>query len=579
VLVYGDRQELVEPRQRLREIDRQVDAVERVPAGIERHAQLVAALTEAGQLLQGIADAAFADDCRDRRTAATDTLSAFLVELSRAVCRSWDTDFRETGSLPRLESLDGLPAEVELRVPEGFAFYALYPEAYAEAARRLKLSGPPRVIGIRSIGTSLAAVVAAALGTPTFVTVRPFGNPYAREIAVDPALERELLDEEAHYVIVDEGPGQSGSSFGAVAGWLEERGVPLERVALLPSHAGAPGSAATGKRRRWWGQVQRQVGDFGDWPALVEQWCTPLLGPLDSSPQDISGGAWRRLRYAIGDQWPATVPAWERRKFLVTADGEQFLVKFAGLGRIGDEKLAIARALYLEGFVPKPVGLVHGFLVEEWLDDAAPLERSEKPLGEIALYIGARARLLPAASGSGASVEELLMMTRRNISLELGDDFARELECWRAGELEPRIVRVRTDNRLDRHEWLRRRSGALIKMDALDHHQAHDLIGCQDLAWDVAGAMVEFDVDQSEAECFIAATEDSAGRKIDRELLECYRTAYLAWRLGWSRLGGSMTEDPAEQLRLKRRGDRYAAELQHCLESNARATPPESSVG
>jgi hypothetical protein len=123
------------------------------------------------------------------------------------------------------------------------------------------------------------------------------------------------------------------------------------------------------------------------------------------------------------------------------------------------------------------------------------------------------------------------------------------------------------------------RSGALIKTDALDHHQAHDLVGCQDLAWDVAGAIVEFDLGQSEIEQFIAATQEWARRDIDDNLLEFYRAAYLAFRLGQMRLGAAMTEDPAERGRLTRRGDRYAAELQHLLESAASATRPESLVG
>jgi len=578
VLVYGDRQELAEPEQRIRDINRRVDAVEAMPPGIERHAKLVAALVEAGQLLQGVADADFAEHRRDRRTAATDVLSVFLGELGGAACRSWDTDFRDTGPLRRLDLSEALPDAVELRVPEGFAFYALYPEAYAEAARRLKLSAPPRVIGIRSIGASLAAVVAAALDAPKFVTVRPFGDPFAREIAVDPALERELLDVEAHYVIVDEGPGQSGSSFGAVADWLEARGVPLERIAVLPSHAGLPGPAATEERRRWWRQVQREVGDFGDrWPAVVERWC----GPFDTSPHDISAGAWRRLRYAGEAEWPAVVPAWERRKFLISARGERLLVKFAGLGRIGEEKLAVARALHSEGFVPNPVGLVHGFLVEEWIEAAAPLAHGETPLGEIAQYLGTRSRLLPTTSADGANIDELLTMSCRNAALEFGKDFARALGVWQRGarDLERRIVRVRADNRLDRHEWLRTPSGALLKCDALDHHQAHDLIGCQDLAWDVAGAMVEFDLDQSEAEQFIAATQEWADRAIDRELLEFYRTAYLAFRLGQMRLGASMVDDGGEQRRLNRCGDGYAAELQHLLESTGLGFRPESLVG
>jgi hypothetical protein len=582
MLVYGDHHERVETEDRAHEINRQLERVRHMPAGLERHSRLAAVLIDGGQLLQGIADALFAKEQRDRQTAATDDLSDVLLQLGQALCRSWDRGFAEIGQLPRLRTSADWPDQVELRVPEGFAFYAVYAEAYIEAARRLKLSGPPRVIGIRSIGTSLGAVVAAALGAPPPETVRPFGDPSARKIAIDPALERELIQGEAHYIIVDEGPGQSGSSFGAVADWLMARGVAAERIAVLPSHAGSPGPAASEERRRWWREVHRQVGDFETcWPQLIARWCSELLGPLDQPPSDISGGAWRRLHYAHEDDWPSVVPAWERRKYLVSAGGERFLVKFAGIGCIGEEKLAQALTLYAEGFVPKPAGLVHGFLVERWCDDAAPLAADDRPLREIAHYIGTRSRLLPTPSGSGASIEELLTMARRNASLELGDELAQAVDAWtsRADALERRIARVRTDNKLDRHEWLRLSSGVLIKTDALDHHQAHDLIGCQDLTWDVAGAIVEFDVGQDDAEAFITAVEEWAVREIDRELLEFYRLAYPVFRLGQARLGQSMIADPRERQRLDHSARRYALELQHLLESSRCATRPESSVG
>ncbi len=580
MLVYGDHHELAEPLTRAREINRELDSIDKMPRGIGRHARLVGALVKAGKLLQGVADAAFAEAETDGPTPSADALNKFLLELGAAVCRSWDSGFEDVGTIPRLTAADW-PTEVELRVPEGFAFYALYPEAYLEAAQRLKLDAPPRVIGIRSIGTSLAAIVAAALGAPPPITVRPFGDPFSREIAVDHLLERDLLAGDAHYVIVDEGPGQSGSSFAAVADWLQERGVPSERIALLPSHDGVPGSAANGERLRWWRSVQREVGDFPDWPALVDRFFTAAIGPLDEPPTDVSGGVWRRFHCPDEKHWPATVPAWERRKFLVRSGGEPFLVKFAGLGRIGEEKLRIAQALHSEGLAPKPVGLVHGFLIERWCDNAAPLGSGEAPIAEIGRYIGARAKLLPAAAGSGASIDALLAIIRRNVSLEFGDELARIAAAWeqRAGDLERRIVRVRTDNKLDRHEWLRSKSGALIKADALDHHQAHDLIGCQDLAWDVAGAAVQFDLDQARLGELVGSVEHWAGREVDPALLDFYRIAYLAFRLGHARLGAIMTSDAAEARRISRSGDRYAAELQHLLERTSAATRLDSLVG
>lgn len=582
MLVYGDHCENADPKQRAREIDRLLETIETMPPGLQRHARIVSALVEAGQLLQGLADWAFDREQVDRRSEATDGLAAALQAIAGALCSSWHSGFRELLQLPRVQAHPDWPCAVQLRSPEGFAYYALYPEAYIEAARRLKLVASPRVIAIRSIGTSLGAVVAAAVGAAVPVTVRPFGEAFDRRIKIGPELERELFSGQFHYVIVDEGPGQSGSSFGAVSDWLANRGVPVERIAVLPSHVGAPGAAATEQRRRWWSSVQHQVGDFGErWPELVALWSSDIIGVLDEAPKDVSGGAWRELRYGSGRQWPPVVPAWERRKFLLRAQGEAFVAKFAGLGRAGEDKLAIARTLHRDGLVPEPIGLAHGFLVERWYEHGSPLGPGERPLAELARYIGLRARLLPAPSGSGASAGKLLEMARRNMSLELKDQWARALEPWasRLSELDRRMVRVRTDNRLDRHEWLRTLRGALIKTDSLDHHQAHDLIGCQDVAWDCAGAITEFELDQVEADRLVAGVAQWSGYRVDAEMLGFYRIAYLAFRLGQMRLGTGIIADPSEQQRLKLRGDLYALELQHLLESSPPATRPKSLVG
>lgn len=579
MLVYGDHRELIDPARRVRDIEQRLGWIANAPPGLGRHSKLVSVLIESGQLLQGIADAEFAERSLDRLRPDLDRLGEFLVKLGRAVCRSWDSGFHELGELPGLGLDSELPDEVMVRLPEGFAFYALYPEAYIDAARRLALLAPARVIGIRSIGTTLAAVVAAALGARAAVTVRPFGDPYDRKVALDSELERTLLGGDSHFIIVDEGPGQSGSSFGAVSDWLQERGVPRERIALLPSHSGRPGPQAGVDRRRRWDTVQRQAADFGErWPALLTRWCAEALGAPEAPLRDISGGEWRRLRYAREEDWPATVPAWERRKFLTVVDAEPVLLKFAGLGEIAERKLAIARTLYAEGLVPEPLGLVHGFLAERWCHGAAALAPDEAPVAEIARYIAARSRLLPAPGGGGASLAELLTMARRNISIELGDAALRALDGWkpRLGAMERRMVRVRSDNKLDRQEWLRMRGGALVKTDALDHHEAHDLIGCQSVEWDVAGAMVEFDLGQKAARELVRHVEET-GSRADPELLEFSRMAYLAFRLGQARLGAEMSAP--EAVRLNRCGDRYAAELQLLLERSRLATRPEPSVG
>jgi hypothetical protein len=296
-----------------------------------------------------------------------------------------------------------------------------------------------------------------------------------------------------------------------------------------------------------------------------------LLGPLDGPLVELSGGAWRHHLLPEQD-WPAVNPMWERRKFLAQAGGETWLLKFAGLGASGERKLELARRLHSGGWAAEPRGLVHGFLAERWHADARPLRRSEVPLEPVAAYLRRRADF-PAPASSGASVEQLLTMARRNTALALGESVSRQLARWepRIAELSARVRRVRTDNRMLAHEWLRLPGGELIKADALDHHAAHDLIGCQDVAWDVAGAAAELGLDPAE----LASRIHPA---VDGELLEFLVDAYLSFRLGQSALSTQMT-DGQEQALHRAAADGYAEALGCRLSARrTEATQQESSI-
>jgi hypothetical protein len=74
----------------------------------------------------------------------------------------------------------------------------------------------------------------------------------------------------------------------------------------------------------------------------------------------------------------------------------------------------------------------------------------------------------------------------------------------------------------------------------------------------------------------IRSIEHWSGSNVDSELLAFCRVAYLAFRLGSARLGAIITADGAERARIEARGNRYAAELQHVLQSSRAATRLES---
>lgn len=560
MLVFGDVVRDEDAAALKADILSRLDKCAGMPAGLARHAALVTVFMRAADLVQGLID-------RDFRATGTDEVSsiardgmAALTGLARMVDHSWRTAFAGAPGLRdaacALERLDAA-GSIRTKPAEGYAFYAVYPESFADAARGSGLPAATRVIGIRSIGASLAAMVAAGLGSAPPVTIRPVGHPFDRRLSVSPALARSILaDEPPAFAVVDEGPGLSGSSFAAVACWLEQQGVAPDRIHFFPSHDNGPGAMAGAATRRRWASTARHVPDPDALTrpgGQLEQWVAALVGPLDAPLDEISAGAWRRGPDAAN--LPAT-PSWERRKFLARRRGEQWLVKFSGLGDEGGRKLALARRLHAAGFGPETAGLCHGYLVQRWIEGSnlavTRLERSTR-VAALARYLAFRAGC--AAEVGGASFRQLNEMVIHNTVEALGPRTEASLGTRLAGtEALATLVRpVEVDARLHVWEWLVDAGGDLIKTDALDHSRAHDFIGPQDIAWDVAGATVEHGLSALETDELVAGLARQ-GREVERRLLALYTLYYLAFQLGaWSMSAGSdapVTRRYALRLRL-----------------------------
>jgi hypothetical protein len=580
MLVYGDVERVERVADKRAAILETLRLVEPMAAGIERHAAVVSAFVSLSELAQGIADAAFRERGAEASSSQEQVVSTALVALARTVDESWRSGF-EPGALPwsALRALNRLDGAETLRVKEaeGYAFYALYPETYLEAARRSGLDRGTTVIGIRSIGTGLAALVAAALDAAIPATVRPVGHPFRREIRIDTALAEHLTaDPDRSFAIVDEGPGLSGSSFGAVADWLEARGVAGGRIHFFPSHPGDLGPEAADPHRARWSSASRHWVGADDLllnGGRLGAWAAELVGTLETPLEDLSGGAWRSRRYRSEADWPAANVQQERRKFVARAGGVSWLIKFAGLGPAGEGKLARARQLHEAGFAPEVAGLRYGFLVERWIEhanslDHIPCDRSLL-IRWIGTYLGFRARAFPAPAGRGASLEQLAKMARHNAGLALGPDAAAALArpLSRAPELEQRVRRIRIDGRLHAQEWLVEH-GRLFKTDALDHCAGHDLVGCQDVAWDIAGARSEFMLDHAETARLCDIVEHESGRPVDPELLTLLEPCYLAFQLGAATLAAHAIGGH-EAVRLRRDAQRYAAGLRVYLARSA----------
>lgn len=554
MLVFGDLATSERARAGLERAAARFRAAMEEPAGQARHANLVNAAIETARIAQGVVDAQFQrrgfDALDPPHLAALHALRA----MARVIASSWSSGFAETGDLD-IHAIAALIAHapdepVQARVAEGFAFYALYPEACLEAAP--DADGCAVVIGVRSIGMALAPLLAERLRADLCLTLRPKGPPFQRECALAPDLAALLRTRRhARFCVIDEGPGLSGSSFCSIASTLESLGVARERIVFVHSNPGGPGAAASGEHIARWRSAPKTLLESGPATTRALQGFRVL--------RDLSGGAWRE-QHAHANA-PANRP-YERMKMLAADSRGEWLVKFNGLGDIGERKARMAKALADAGFTP-PVGAqAHGFLAQRWLANARGVDRVARAtlIARIGDYIAFRAANLPAPPTGGASVEALYEMARFNISSSLGEETAAAL-----GHYEPRLDAlarterpVATDNRMHCWEWLCEQSGLILKCDAVDHCAAHDLVGCRDAAWDVAGAIVEFDLDERESATLIARVERH-GVEIALPLLAFFLAAYCAFQLGAAAMAADANACwPPEAARWRAQRERYA---------------------
>lgn len=442
---------------------------------------LHAALVEAGRLEQALADEG----------------SPLLVEAARRTDLLADRLLGIDAQAPEGFAA-GTSESLRLKLPEGFAFYALYPEQYVsaiEAWAKDRPNGRALVVGVRSIGTTLSAVVAAALrrlGWEAFrTTVRPSGDPFDRRM--EPI---EWEGREPDFILVtDEGPGQSGSSMASVGEALLAAGFPFERIVFLPGHRGLPGGMGSERTRWWWTHVERRVTPAGElcWDGrglgevLALETAEAMRGEV-VGVDDLSGGAWRE-----GDE-PACPPL-ERPKLRVRlADGRAALWKFEGLG-VASSRVRDARArLSGLGWCPPPLGERLGYVGYPWTEGRR-LSRGD------AEWMGPwLRRYVEDASGAAANLlgdfRRLRENTVDNVREAFGEEAARVVE--RLGQVAagspPDDRRTYGDGRIAPHEWILGPDSRPVKTDVGGHDRDHTYVGQQSVAWDYAALAVEWGI-------------------------------------------------------------------------------------
>jgi hypothetical protein len=472
---------------------------------------LINALVRAGEIETGLADAG--SPAAGGMANVADQLAAIACGVA-PVARS--------SLVSALQQLGDYPPEIRCAHPEGFSYYGLHPLDFADLAGKVHSHLKPRVavIGIRSVGSTLGAVVVAALrargSLADRITVRPAGEPYERRVAFTPAQQRRIheeLREEAQFVIVDEGPGFSGSTFLSVARGLLAAGVPEPNIVLLcsrpfPAHLTDTESGAEWRRFRSYGiEYGRRVPH--------------------AAGSSIGGGAWRDVLFTDRARWPACWTDQERIKHL-SKDGKTFF-KFEGFGRYGHRARQQAAILAQAGFSPRLENCENGYAGYEFVRGRPLSQRDLTPdlLERVAAYCALRASSFPAGQASTALMRDML---RVNLGIELGiHDFALEVQVERP---------VYPDCRMLPHEWLLTSCGELLKTDSVGHGEGHQLPGPADIAWDLAGTIVEWQLPTAAAEHFIRSYHRQSGDNPGARL-PTYLLLYSVLRMAQCRMAAA----------------------------------------
>jgi hypothetical protein len=532
MLLYGDPRFDVEARAVAEEFQALIRAIP--PEGNVDAARDL--LIGCGQLEQGLADGGLPTE-----------ESELLTELAaRLLLQSQDTT-QTSGLIPRLdeilECLRDQRLKITIKLPEGYAFYTVFPEQYIAAVKlwmEHNRPGPVLVVGIRSIGTSLSALIKVVLNESGYlaerITVRPLGPPYVRTCGLP---ERARIY--SRLMVVDEGPGQSGSSMASVATAGRELGI--RRIDFFPAHDNDPGPSASPQIREIWKACPQWTIPVkealwqGTQPQKLAERSAALLGTGNLKFHDLSGGQWRTFLHLDGKSVPSD-GAFERSKYLFLApSGEGILWKFAGLGFGPSLQRPAARAfhnqqlLYREGFAAAPLEMVEGFVGMSWARgrtlEAADLD--ERTIKLLARYIAVSAR----ASNLCVRVEDfprLKRMTAFNLSEAFGDDSLQALTgCFQESDLS--AMPAYGDGRMSPHEWIQTSDKKLLKVDCWGHQLDHTLIGNQPFLWDVAGAVVEWKMERTQRELFTEALRIE-NLAFEPALLDFFVLAYVAFRLG-----------------------------------------------
>jgi hydroxymethylpyrimidine pyrophosphatase-like HAD family hydrolase len=484
-----------------------------------------------------------------------------------------------------------------LKLPQSFRGVDLYPEDCELLARRALASAagdetPLAVIGLRTSGLYMAPLCAAALDR--------LGHPHVELLSLRPGTPTHLAEERrlraiaaaGGWAFVVDDPTWRGSALAKTFETLKSLGFPPGRLRLAACEIGnqpvfrlgKPGALSQVEQETVWTgfqDAQKVLLERSEWRIHAHlsdeaaERCLnrpQALARLDATrvtvrrghpfsetgePPAVTGLPSRRRQRRFHAQKVFEIEverSGERSVELVVGRG-------VGVGFFGYHSYLVAQAL--AGLTPDLLGLENGVLFTRWEKggrvEAGSLSRPD--LDAVGQYIVRRAQALRLERNTRVPETRAIYSGARQVARMLGRSMGGvgALAQFRAADALSRHVApplpAAIDARMGPAEWVRNKSGDLVKVDFEEH--------CFDITdrWvidpihDVAAAGVGFRLDAASEARLV---QDYAGATGDRDRLRA-RLAFHKMMAGLAELGAVTIEGYEPGSRVQR--DSFARDL------------------
>lgn len=374
-----------------------------------------------------------------------------------------------------------------LRIPSCFRSFDQEPADMSALASRFRLrhpnlDRPVLVLGVRTSGSYLAPLVAAALTEIGYhEVVAESARPGYRLRGPLPELLRAVARNGGRVTIVDD-PPTTGGAIAEVADAVRRAGVPGSAVTvLLPLFGQTPPGTLAGydsillPYREW--AIHGRLETEAVVPVL-----TQLLGRqvarIHRLPQPVTapGRAHARAVFEVE---------------LATGETRRIAATGAGLGFFGRHSIAVARAV--ASHLPDTYGFAEGLVFRDWLPGEQRMgDSGTRDAADLAGYVRARAVAMPASADRAARLSGRQPVWEA-ASRVLQRNYGRAGVLLRPVLLDPLVRRLCSvdrpsvvDGATGLNHWYRTSFG-LRKVDADVRDFANTDLACYDPVYDLAG--------------------------------------------------------------------------------------------